>query len=126
MSKSLKPRIWLQYKLDKPVCLKQQIFLIYHVLTTYFRFLARLDEVQEELMYYLVGVGVGIGVGVGVSKMLKLHVKVFYVMGKALSGELSCPCDRSCLFEHLYVAQVQCNFAMNLRQAHLKKKKILK
>ena len=24
------------------------------------------------------------------------HCKVFYVMGKALSGELSCPCDRSC------------------------------
>ena len=34
------------------------------------------------------------GVGVGVSK--KFNVKVFYVMGKALSGELSCPCDRSC------------------------------
>ena len=28
--------------------------------------------------------------------MLKFYVKVFYVMGKALSGELSCPCDRSC------------------------------
>ena len=26
----------------------------------------------------------------GVSKMLKFYVKVFYVMGKALSGELSC------------------------------------
>ena len=25
------------------------------------------------------------------------HLKVFYVMGKALSGELSCPCDRSCV-----------------------------
>ena len=24
-------------------------------------------------------------------------LKVFYVMGKALSGELSCSCDRSCL-----------------------------
>ena len=32
----------------------------------------------------------------GVSKMLKFYKKVFYVMGKALSGELSCPCDRSC------------------------------
>ena len=41
-----------------------------------------------------VGVGVGIGGGVGVSK--KFNVKVFYVMGKALSGELSCPCNRSC------------------------------
>ena len=28
--------------------------------------------------------------------MLKFYVKVFYVMGKALSGELSCPCVRSC------------------------------
>ena len=26
----------------------------------------------------------------------KFNVKVFYVMGEALSGELSCPCDRSC------------------------------
>ena len=42
------------------------------------------------------GVGIGVGVGVGVSKMLKFYIKVFYVMGKALSGELSCPCDRSC------------------------------
>ena len=29
--------------------------------------------------------------------MLKFYVKVFYVMGKALSGKLSCPCDRSCI-----------------------------
>ena len=30
--------------------------------------------------------------------MLKIFVvKVFYVMGKALSGQLSCPCDKSCL-----------------------------
>ena len=61
-------------------------------------FLARLNEVQEELFYYprrwhWVGVGIGSS---GVSKMLKLYVKVFYVMGKALSGELSCPCDWSC------------------------------
>ena len=40
------------------------------------------------------------GVGVGISE--KFNVKVFYVMGKALSGELSCPCDRSCYtYEHL-------------------------
>ena len=52
-------------------------------------FLACLDKVQEELLYYP-GVGIGIGGGVGVSK--KFDVKVFYVMGKALSGELSCPC----------------------------------
>ena len=52
-------------------------------------FLARLDEVQEELLYFPVGVSGG-----GISK--KFNVKVFYVMGKALSGKLSCPCDRSC------------------------------
>ena len=28
---------------------------------------------------------------------LSFYVKVFYVMGNGLSGELSCPCDRSCL-----------------------------
>ena len=37
MSKSLKHRIWQQYKLDIPVCLKQKIFLSYHVLTIYLR-----------------------------------------------------------------------------------------
>ena len=52
--------------------------------------LAHLDKVQEELLTP----GVGVGGGVGVSK--KFNVKVFYVMGKVLSGELSCPCDRSC------------------------------
>ena len=31
------------------------------------------------------------------AKCLSFYLKVFYVMGKALSGELSCPCDRSCL-----------------------------
>ena len=35
----LKPRILLQYKLDIPDCLKQNIFFSYHVLTTYFRIL---------------------------------------------------------------------------------------
>ena len=30
------------------------------------------------------------------AKCLSFYIKVFYVMGKALSGELSCPCDRSC------------------------------
>ena len=46
---------------------------------------------------------VGVGGGIGVSK--KFNVKVFYVMSKALTGELSCPCDRSCcdfLFAFLY------------------------
>ena len=57
-------------------------------MSQYLEFLARLDEVQEELLYYP-----GVGIGVGVSK--KFNVEVFYVMGKVLSGELSCPCDRS-------------------------------
>ena len=35
---------------------------------------------------------VGVGGGGGVSKMLKFYIKVFYVMGKALSGELSWSC----------------------------------
>ena len=30
------------------------------------------------------------------AKCLSFYIKVFYVMGKALSGELSCPRDRSC------------------------------
>ena len=30
------------------------------------------------------------------AKCERFYVKVCYVMGKALSGELSCPCDRSC------------------------------
>ena len=43
--------------------------------------------------------GVGVGGAVGVTKLFKFsRYSFFYVMGKALSGELSCPCDRSCLF----------------------------
>ena len=43
------------------------------------------------LVLACVGVGVGVSVGGGgVSKMLKFYIKVFYVMGKALSDELSC------------------------------------
>ena len=29
-------------------------------------------------------------------KCLSFYIQVFYVTGKALSGELSCLCDRSC------------------------------
>ena len=47
-------------------------------------FLARLDEVQEELLFY---------------PRRWQNVKVFHVMGKALSGELSCPGDRSCFYQ---------------------------
>ena len=48
-----------------------------------------------------VGIGVGGGVGGGISVGIKFNIKVFYVMGKALSGELSCPCDRSCFYFYL-------------------------
>ena len=47
------------------------------------------EQALEELSLYP-------GIGTSVSKMLKFYVKVFYVMGKALTGELSCPYDRSC------------------------------
>ena len=56
------------------------LFIYFFIILLFiYYFLARLDEV-------------------GVSKMFKFYVKVFYVMGKALSGKLSCPCDRSCFF----------------------------
>ena len=58
-------------------------------------YLARLDKSRKS---YCTTPGIGVGGGVGVRKMLSFYVKVFYVMGKALSGELSCPCDRSCSF----------------------------
>ena len=58
-------------------------------------FLARLTKSSKSYSTTPgVGLGVGVDGGVGVSK--KFNVKVFYVMGKALSGEQSCPCDRSC------------------------------
>ena len=47
---------------------------------------------------------------VGISK--KFNVKVFYVMGKALAGKLSCPCDRSCLV--LCLRNVGRGFPMNI------------
>ena len=37
------------------------------------------------------GFGRGMGSGGCISKMLQFYVKVFYVMGKLLSSELSCP-----------------------------------
>ena len=75
------------------ICLQFELNRVTHSGDIFLPFLACLDKVQEELLYYP-----GVGVGGGVSKMLKFYVKVFYVMGKALSGELSCPCDRPCCF----------------------------
>ena len=49
-------------------------------------FLARLDKVQEKLL------------SAAASVFAKVLHKVFYVMGKALSGEHSCSYDRSCYF----------------------------
>ena len=36
------------------------------------------------------GGSIDVGNANGISKMLKFYVEVFYVMGKALSGKLSC------------------------------------
>ena len=36
-------------------------------------------------------------------KLKSFMTKIFSVMGKVLSGELSCPCDRSCYFWHFTV-----------------------
>ena len=51
-------------------------------------------DVQKELLHYpwwgWEGVGGGGGSGIGISKMSKFYVKDFYVMGKVLSGKLSC------------------------------------
>ena len=49
-------------------------FISKNIVWTYFLFLACLDEVQEELLYYP-----GIGVGVGVSKMLKFLTLKFFM-----------------------------------------------
>ena len=51
----------------------------------FFPFLAPMNEVQKEPVLASV-----------LAKCYSFYVKVFYVMGKALTGELSCPCDRSC------------------------------
>ena len=48
---------------------------------------------------YCTTTGVSLCGGIDISRMLKFYVKVFYVMGKTLSGELSCPCNRSCLLK---------------------------
>ena len=71
--------ICLQIELNR-ITLSGDIFL---------PFLARLDKVQEELLYYLRRWR---------WRQREQDVKVFYVMGKGLSGKLSCPCDRSCCF----------------------------
>ena len=44
------------------------------------------------------GCGTGRAIVLASASALALYVKKIYVMGKALSGELSCPCYRSCFF----------------------------
>ena len=36
------------------------------------------------------------------AKCNSFYAKVFYVMDRALSGELSCPCDRSCSGNYIH------------------------
>ena len=60
----------------------------------------------------------GVGGGVGVSKMLKFLRWSFYMMGKALSGELSCPCDRSWFFLNFAAVNFIVCFCGALRANH--------
>ena len=53
-----------------------------------------LPPVSALALLALALLALALAVSGGISK--KFNVKVFYVMGKELSGELSCPCDRSC------------------------------
>ena len=46
------------------------------------------------------------------AKCYSFYVKVFYLMGKALSGELSCPCDRSC-YNMTLSTEYQRHYIMN-------------
>ena len=66
-----------------------------------------------------VSVGVGIGSSGGGGGSKKFNVKVFYVMGKALSGELSCACDRSCCDSGVLIILV---FMVSFHPSLLKKK----
>ena len=46
--------------------------------------------------------------------MLKFYVEVFYVMGNALSGELSCPCDRSCYISANFLQRLMSNYQVGM------------
>ena len=80
------------YLLNHNACFSLSYFLLgfYGPFKNYL--LARLDEVQEELLYYPRRQSWR----QALAKSLML--KFFCVMGKVLSGELSRPCDRSCLY----------------------------
>ena len=52
--------------------------------------------------------------------MLKFYVKVFDVMGKGLSGELSCPCDRSCFFVFFHGNRFKKKITLNVMQKKTK------
>ena len=55
-------------------------------------------NVQEELLAIP---GIGGSCGIHVDKMFTFHVKSFFVMGKALSGQLSCTWTGLVLFAFL-------------------------
>ena len=63
------------------------------------------------LLYYPSFSSVDVG---GVSKMLKFYIEVFYVMGKALSGELPCPCDRSCYISANFLQRLMSNYQVGM------------
>ena len=44
------------------------------------------------------------------AKCYVFYFEVFYVMGKVLSGELSCPCDRSCWNMNLYTLKIMISY----------------
>ena len=71
---------------------------IFFLVLIFFYLLACLDEVQEEILHY----PRRWRWRWRWRRRRRFYVKVFYVMGKALSGELSCPCDRSCFFLFFY------------------------
>ena len=52
---------------------------------------------HTDLVFSLPGRSPGRAIVLPSASALAFDFKVFYVMGKALSGELSCSCDRSCL-----------------------------
>ena len=49
------------------------------------------------------------------AKCLSFYVKVFYVMDKVLSGELSCPFDRSCIYGAIH-EKLSMNFSVLLHK----------
>ena len=82
------------------------------------QFLPRLDKLKDELLYYPPRRHRR-WQRRRVSKILKFYVKVLYVMGKVLSGELSRPCDRSCsVSTHMAVKDTYNTVCANSEDPH--------